>query len=83
MSFSLYLFHYPLLIFAAATVPFNHTNATQSLSVAGVILIVVGLLSKATEAQRPTLHRCLEKITAKFWSPKQFNSHTTRLPAKH
>ena len=75
MSFSLYCYHYPLLIFAAAVVPFEHQSAVQALGVASLVLLVVAALSRYTEARRPVLHRWIEKLAARMFGP------AGRLPA--
>jgi peptidoglycan/LPS O-acetylase OafA/YrhL len=66
MSFSVYLYHFPLLIFAAALVPYNHDSAIQALSVAAGVLAVTLLLSRVTEARRPVLHRWMERMWARL-----------------
>jgi peptidoglycan/LPS O-acetylase OafA/YrhL len=61
MTFSLYLLHYPFLIFAAAVVPFDRSNRLQTLAVLLVIVILIGAISLVTEAKRPALARWLER----------------------
>lgn len=70
VSFSLYVYHYPLLIFAAAVVPFDHSSATQALSVGGGVIICVVLLSKFTEARRRHLHKWMERMADRIFGPR-------------
>jgi peptidoglycan/LPS O-acetylase OafA/YrhL len=59
-TFSLYLYHFPLIIFATATIPFDKTSVWQIACIAIVILAVAISLSVVTEAKRGALRRVLE-----------------------
>lgn len=61
-TFSLYLYHYPLLAFAAATVSFNPLIPYQAGSVILSVLAIIFLLSLVTESQRRLLWRGLERL---------------------
>jgi peptidoglycan/LPS O-acetylase OafA/YrhL len=59
-TFSLYLYHYPLIIFATATIPFNKSSVWQTGCVATVVLSAAVALSVVTETKRGELRRALE-----------------------
>jgi peptidoglycan/LPS O-acetylase OafA/YrhL len=52
-TFSLYLYHVPLIIFAGAVVPFDRSNPWQDAAMAGGVLATVLVLSLYTESKRP------------------------------
>ena len=52
-TFSLYLYHFPLVLFAAAAIPFNRQSPMQVGFVVLAVLGLVALLSLITEARRP------------------------------
>lgn len=65
-SFSLYLFHYPLLCFGAAMLgTANQKLGVYALQCIGILLVVV-LFSRLTEAKRPLLRRALAGIASKL-----------------
>jgi peptidoglycan/LPS O-acetylase OafA/YrhL len=51
-TFPLYLYHFPVLVFLTATVPFDKNSTGQRLAMTGATLVVVLVLSWATESQR-------------------------------
>ena len=51
-TFPLYLYHFPILVFVTATVPFDKNSTGQRLAMTGATLVVVLVLSWATESQR-------------------------------
>jgi peptidoglycan/LPS O-acetylase OafA/YrhL len=61
LTFSLYLLHYPILVFLAATLPYDHASRmTVALLLIGLLLIVA-LISAVTEARRRNLADCLRR----------------------
>ncbi len=69
-TYSLYLYHFPLLFFTAAVVPFDRENVP---AVAGLILLVLAAvfgLSLLTESRRPAWRRLFGRV----WD------HAARLP---
>jgi peptidoglycan/LPS O-acetylase OafA/YrhL len=62
-TFSLYLYHAPLVIFATAMVPLVHLDRVAAVVVISTILLVVFALGAATESQR---HRW-RALFAWFW----------------
>ncbi len=75
MSFSLYLYHFPLLVFAAALVPFDHHSGTQTLGVAACVFAATLLLSRITEARRAALHRWLARLAERLLGTTRRNSN--------
>lgn len=61
-TFSLYLYHFPLIIFATAVVPFDHANWIQAAMVMVVILGVIVVLSWLTESKRKAWHQAFTGI---------------------
>lgn len=55
MTFSLYLYHLPLLIFIAALIPFDRSSYLQIIPLLIGVVIIVSVLSKITENQRGRL----------------------------
>ena len=51
-TFSLYLYHFPIILFVSAVFPFDRTNPLQVAGVLAVILLSILLLSSLTEATR-------------------------------
>jgi peptidoglycan/LPS O-acetylase OafA/YrhL len=62
MTFSLYLLHYPILVFAAATLPYDHSSRFAAIAILAAILMVIALISHFTEAKRQILSRWLDRI---------------------
>lgn len=58
-TFSLYLYHYPLMVFANATLPLGNDPLRQAACAAGVLAIVF-ILSILTEARRDSWRRFFE-----------------------
>jgi peptidoglycan/LPS O-acetylase OafA/YrhL len=58
-TFSLYLYHYPLFVFANAVLPLGNDPLRQLLCAAGVLTLVL-LLSTITEARRDAWRRLFE-----------------------
>jgi peptidoglycan/LPS O-acetylase OafA/YrhL len=61
MTFSLYLLHYPFLVFAAAVVPYDHSSQIQTLAVLLAIVAIIASISHFTEAKRRVLARWLNR----------------------
>ena len=51
-TFPLYLYHFPLLAFITATLPLAGINLRQALAMSTALLVVILMLSWATESQR-------------------------------
>jgi len=66
MTFSLYLYHLPLLIFIAAIVPYNKSSYLNVIPIIAGIVILVGILSQVTEKQRGNWKIFFEKIFTLF-----------------
>jgi len=52
LTFSLYLYHLPILIFIAALIPFNKSSYFEVISILIIVIVMVSFLSKITEKQR-------------------------------
>ena len=52
-TFSLYLYHFPLLCFAVAVVPFDRGSLIQTGTMLGLILLIILGLGVVTESKRP------------------------------
>jgi peptidoglycan/LPS O-acetylase OafA/YrhL len=52
ITFSLYLFHLPVLIFMGAIIPYNKSSYVQTITLLGTVLTIVALLALLTEKQR-------------------------------
>jgi peptidoglycan/LPS O-acetylase OafA/YrhL len=68
-TFSLYLYHFPLLLFVAATIPFDRSNPLQVAGVTGGVLAIIVVLSLMTESKRPLWHtffsRCWDAVASR------------------
>jgi peptidoglycan/LPS O-acetylase OafA/YrhL len=62
ITFSLYLFHLPMLIFIAAVVPYDKSNYLHVICLLVGVLLVVILLSEVTEKQRYHLKALFAKV---------------------
>jgi len=62
ITFSLYLFHIPLLYFAAASIPYNRSNYIQTVTILIVVGIIVNILSKISEKQRFHFKKLFERL---------------------
>jgi peptidoglycan/LPS O-acetylase OafA/YrhL len=51
-TFSLYLYHVPLVIFLGAVIPFERGDPRQAIALAGAVLAIVLVLSLYTESKR-------------------------------
>jgi len=65
ITFSLYLYHGPMLIFLAAIVTYNKSSYLQTIGLMAVLLVTVAILSQITEKQRNIWKRVLENIFVK------------------
>ena len=66
-TFSLYLYHYPLVILAAALVRGRRLSLFESLLAAVVILCLVLALSIVTESKRKVWRRAFHLVLGRFW----------------
>jgi peptidoglycan/LPS O-acetylase OafA/YrhL len=62
ITFTLYLFHLPMLDFVAATVPYDRTSYLQIIPILVGIVFVVSLFAIITEKQRWRFKQLIEKI---------------------
>jgi len=62
-TFSLYLYHYPLLVFANAVLPLGQNLLRQTLCLGGILGVIL-LLSTFTEARRDAWRRMFERRMA-------------------
>lgn len=69
-TFSLYLFHFPLLIFAAAVIPYDKNNIYQVFIVIIFILSIIYVLSIFTESKRNSYKIFLRIIFEKLLNIK-------------
>lgn len=65
VTFSLYLYHGPMLIFSAAIFTYNKSSYLQTLSIIAGLLAVVAILSQITEKQRNVWKKLLESLFIK------------------
>ncbi len=61
-TFSLYLYHFPLLFFIAAVVPFDRGNVVSGGALILLTLALVFGLSLFTESRRPWWRKCFAAI---------------------
>lgn len=52
ITFSIYLFHIPILYFVAATIPYNRSSYIQIVPILIGVTIIINVLSKVSEKQR-------------------------------
>ncbi|MDB5361782.1 MAG: acyltransferase [Rhodospirillales bacterium] len=69
LTFTLYLFHYPLVYFLRATVLATGLERFSPLIVTGGTLGLVALLAPVTEAQKGTVRRLLARIATRTERP--------------
>ena len=62
LTFPLYLFHYPLIVFLSAVLPMAQASAAQVACVVGGLLAVVIGLGVVAEANRPRWTRLFEAL---------------------
>jgi peptidoglycan/LPS O-acetylase OafA/YrhL len=65
-TFSLYVYHFPLIAFATAAIPFDHGSGWQAGLTMALILIVIVALSVVTESKRQAWHQGLSVLWDKF-----------------
>ena len=65
ITFSLYLYHGPMLIFSAAVIVYNKSSYLQTIGIMGLLLVAVAILSQITEKQRNIWKKVLENIFIK------------------
>jgi peptidoglycan/LPS O-acetylase OafA/YrhL len=65
-TFSLYLYHFPLLFFVAAVVPFDHGNAFIAAPLILLVLAAVFGLSIVTESKRKSWRQFFGRIWDRF-----------------
>ncbi len=65
ITFSLYLYHGPLLICAGAILKYNKNSYLETLLIIVVVLIIVALLSHLTEKQRHLWKKLMENLFMK------------------
>jgi len=68
ISFSLYLFHFPLLVFIASIVPYNKSSYFQVVLILILVLLIVNVLSIISEKQREHFKKLFEKTFSLFTS---------------
>lgn len=66
ITFSLYLYHLPILVFIAAFVPYNKSSYLQVTVILIGLIVIVGILSAITEKRRKYLSSVIEKIFSIF-----------------
>jgi peptidoglycan/LPS O-acetylase OafA/YrhL len=62
ITFSLYLFHIPLLCFIAATLKYNKSSYLQIIPILAGVVFVINLLSLVTEKQRGFFKKLFSKL---------------------
>ena len=62
LTFPLYLFHYPLIVFLTAALPFDKSSPLQVAGIVAGLLVVVAALGTAVEATRPRWARLFEGL---------------------
>jgi peptidoglycan/LPS O-acetylase OafA/YrhL len=68
-TFSLYLYHYPCILFFAAVGIFNPHVWWQAILEIGLILTVIIMVSEVTESKRGLWKKGMESIWER-WEPK-------------
>ena len=69
LTFTLYLFHYPLVYFMRAVVLVTGLERLSPLVVTGGTFALVALLALVTEAQKGNLHRLMAKLVVRAERP--------------
>jgi len=62
ITFSLYLFHLPILIFLASCIPYNKSSYVQIFGILLIAVACVNILSVISEKQRNNFKKLFEKI---------------------
>lgn len=73
VTFSLYLFHFPLLVLFGALIPYDKSSYLQTVSLLGVIVLIVCLLAAITEKQREHWKRLFGNIFSFLLPNKELN----------
>jgi peptidoglycan/LPS O-acetylase OafA/YrhL len=71
-TFSLYLYHFPLLFFVGAVVPFDHGNALASAAMILMVLAAVFGLSIVTESKRRSWRDFFGHVWDRFVARRMF-----------
>ncbi len=67
VSFSLYLLHYPLMVFCAALLPYDRSNVVHVAGILALIFLLVYLFGSVFEPQRKTWAPRLEAMMRLLW----------------
>jgi peptidoglycan/LPS O-acetylase OafA/YrhL len=62
MTFSLYLFHYPLLHLAGSALPGDPASPVRAALLSGLVLLAVAALASVTEKRKATARRAVDAI---------------------
>jgi peptidoglycan/LPS O-acetylase OafA/YrhL len=65
-TFSLYLYHVPLIIFVQAAIPFHRHEPWEVIALVGGLLAIILLLSLYTESKRPRWAQAFVGVLGKF-----------------
>jgi len=68
ITFSLYLFHLPILVFLASCIPYNKSSYVQIFAILFLALLFVNILAVISEKQRDNFKKLFEKIFSLFTS---------------
>ncbi len=82
-TFSLYAYHFAILVFLAAVIPYDRTSRVH---VIGVLLLATGIivaLQRLTEAQRPRLRRAIERGLSRRFGIGSAATATDKRPITH
>ncbi len=82
-TFSLYLFHYPLLHFFAAVVPFDHSMPLAITIIIGATLGTVLIVGTFAEQAKTPLRKTLSRWTNRLQDTGTLERRTDRLPPEH
>lgn len=69
MTFSLYLYHFPILLFCAAAFNVRERSSVQTFTVIAGIVVVVILLSRVTEARKNLVRRWIGELWTLLRNP--------------
>jgi peptidoglycan/LPS O-acetylase OafA/YrhL len=61
-TFSTYLYHFPVLLFLAAAIPYDHASTSQKLALLAAVLLICFALSRATEVRKAAAARLLRGL---------------------
>ena len=65
LTFPLYLFHYPLIVFVTAVMPFDRADPLQVAAVVAGLLAVIAVLGAAVDTTRPRWTRLFDGLFAR------------------